>query len=43
MNRFDAESGGQVGHKGVISAGSNVFEVQDTQKMKADVFRHQVR
>ncbi|HRH06478.1 MAG TPA: alanine--tRNA ligase-related protein, partial [Burkholderiaceae bacterium] len=37
---FYAESGGQVGDEGVISAGSNVFEVQDTQKIKADVFGH---
>ena len=37
---FYAESGGQVGDQGVISAGSNRFAVQDTQKIKADVFGH---
>ncbi|MBL0253009.1 MAG: alanine--tRNA ligase [Polaromonas sp.] len=37
---FYAESGGQVGDEGVISTGGNVFEVQDTQKIKADVFGH---
>ena len=40
---FYAESGGQVGDQGVISAigadGSR-FAVQDTQKIKADVFGH---
>ncbi|MBO1249142.1 alanine--tRNA ligase [Comamonas denitrificans] len=37
---FYAESGGQVGDQGVISAGSSRFVVQDTQKIKADVFGH---
>ncbi len=37
---FYAESGGQVGDEGIISSGSANFEVQDTQKIKADVFGH---
>ncbi|WP_410497904.1 alanine--tRNA ligase [Chitinibacter sp. S2-10] len=37
---FYAESGGQAGDVGVI-AGSGVFNVTDTQKIKADVFGHQ--
>jgi alanyl-tRNA synthetase len=37
---FYAESGGQVGDEGVISTVSAVFEVQDTQKIKADVYGH---
>ena len=37
---FYAESGGQVGDEGVISSSSSTFEVQDTQKIKADVFGH---
>ena len=37
---FYAESGGQVGDEGVISAGSARFEVGDTQKIKADVYGH---
>ena len=37
---FYAESGGQVGDEGVISTSSAVFEVQDTQKIKTDVFGH---
>jgi alanyl-tRNA synthetase len=37
---FYAESGGQVGDEGVISAASASFEVQDTQKIKADVYGH---
>jgi alanyl-tRNA synthetase len=37
---FYAESGGQVGDEGVISTTSAIFEVQDTQKIKADVFGH---
>ncbi len=38
---FYAESGGQVGDEGLISAGATQFEVVDTQKIKADVFGHQ--
>ena len=37
---FYAESGGQVGDEGTISAASGSFDVQDTQKIKADVFGH---
>jgi len=37
---FYAESGGQVGDQGAIAAGSARFAVQDTQKIKADVFGH---
>ncbi|WP_348945434.1 alanine--tRNA ligase [Chitinibacter sp. FCG-7] len=37
---FYAESGGQAGDVGVI-AGNGVFNVTDTQKIKADVFGHQ--
>jgi alanyl-tRNA synthetase len=37
---FYAESGGQVGDQGAISSGNAVFAVEDTQKIKADVFGH---
>ena len=37
---FYAESGGQVGDQGSISSSTAVFAVDDTQKIKADVFGH---
>lgn len=37
---FYAESGGQVGDAGVLESGSALFRVEDTQKIKADVFGH---
>jgi alanyl-tRNA synthetase len=37
---FYAESGGQVGDQGLIHSGDARFQVQDTQKIKADVFGH---
>jgi alanyl-tRNA synthetase len=37
---FYAESGGQVGDEGVLTSGSAKFDVQDTLKIKADVFGH---
>ena len=37
---FYAESGGQVGDQGSISSSKAVFAVDDTQKIKADVFGH---
>ncbi len=40
---FYAESGGQVGDQGLITAGSARFAVEDTQKIKADVYGHHGR
>ena len=37
---FYAESGGQVGDAGVLAASGVTFNVEDTQKIKADVFGH---
>nr|WP_315465870.1 alanine--tRNA ligase [uncultured Rhodoferax sp.] len=37
---FYAESGGQVGDEGAVFADAGLFEVGDTQKIKADVFGH---
>ena len=37
---FYSESGGQVGDQGTLSAEGVQFGVQDTQKIKADVFGH---
>ena len=37
---FYAESGGQVGDQGSLAAEGVLFGVQDTQKIKADVFGH---
>jgi alanyl-tRNA synthetase len=37
---FYAESGGQVGDQGVLTSGSARFAVDDTQKIKSDVFGH---
>ena len=37
---FYAESGGQVGDVGTLSGAAAVFAVDDTQKIKADVFGH---
>ncbi len=37
---FYAESGGQVGDQGTLSAEGVLFGVEDTQKIKADVFGH---
>jgi len=40
---FYAESGGQVGDVGVLSAGSTTFAVLDTQKIQPGVFGHHGR
>jgi alanyl-tRNA synthetase len=37
---FYAESGGQVGDRGLLVAASGTFEVADTQKIQAEVFGH---
>ncbi len=37
---FYSESGGQVGDRGAIFCDAGLFEVADTQKIKADVFAH---
>ncbi|BDU58633.1 alanine--tRNA ligase [Limnohabitans sp. MORI2] len=37
---FYAESGGQVGDRGVLVSGSAKFAVEDTSKIKADVYGH---
>ncbi|MEY2678387.1 MAG: Alanine--tRNA ligase [Pseudomonadota bacterium] len=37
---FYAESGGQVGDQGVLVSGSAQFKVEDTLKIKADVYGH---
>jgi alanyl-tRNA synthetase len=37
---FYAESGGQVGDEGAVFSDNGLFEVMDTQKIKAEVFGH---
>ena len=37
---FYAESGGQVGDEGAVFSDNGLFDVGDTQKIKADVFGH---
>jgi alanyl-tRNA synthetase len=37
---FYAESGGQVGDRGVLRAGAAQFDVQDTQKLQPEVIAH---
>jgi alanyl-tRNA synthetase len=37
---FYAESGGQIGDVGQLVSGHGMFEVQDTQKIQAEVFGH---
>jgi len=37
---FYAESGGQVGDKGLLKSAGGVFEVEDTLKIQAEVFGH---
>ncbi|SBT07014.1 alanyl-tRNA synthetase [Candidatus Accumulibacter aalborgensis] len=38
---FYAESGGQVGDRGVLQTARSIFSVEDTQKIQAVVFGHQ--
>ena len=38
---FYAESGGQVGDRGLLQSGQGIFAVEDTQKVQAAVFGHQ--
>ena len=38
---FYAESGGQVGDRGILQSSRGIFEVEDTQKIQATVFGHQ--
>ncbi len=38
---FYAESGGQVGDRGELAGSGGTFEVEDTQKIQAEVFGHQ--
>ena len=38
---FYAESGGQVGDRGVLQSAHGIFSVEDTQKIQAAVFGHQ--
>ncbi len=38
---FYAESGGQVGDRGVLQSAQGIFSVEDTQKIQAAVFGHQ--
>jgi alanyl-tRNA synthetase len=38
---FYAESGGQVGDRGLLESAHGAFAVDDTQKIQADVFGHQ--
>ena len=38
---FYAESGGQVGDRGLLESAHGTFAVDDTQKIQADVFGHQ--
>ncbi|MEW5944170.1 MAG: alanine--tRNA ligase [Pseudomonadota bacterium] len=38
---FYAESGGQVGDRGELSAAGGTFAVEDTQKIQAEVFGHE--
>jgi len=38
---FYAESGGQIGDRGELAGATGTFDVEDTQKIQADVFGHQ--